>query len=573
MKRACPSGSSVPHSEVCCLHRGRSQLEEQRGCRDHEGLIHDDMWKVEVPSDEKVLVLCGCASGVYVTSLLWLSTWVRRRAREEGGWAKLLGKWSVGLARKAPFAGRVIDAELDKAKQSIRHGMRWPPGNTIRGLPDVGVPEKAVLSQLRDWAAEDNAHWQSGKISGAVYHGRPDLLKVAAAAMESFLLSNPLHPGVFAAVRRMEAEVVAMTLSLFHADVDSGTGCGTTTSGGTESILLACKAYRDWGRAKGVVRPNIVVAKSAHAAFFKAGAYFGIDVEIVEVDPVTFAADVQAISRKINRDTVALVASAPSFPHGIVDPVREIAALAESRGIGCHVDCCLGSFLIPCVAEVDKSIPAFDFSVSGVSSISCDPHKYGFAPKGTSVIMYRDAKLRAFQYHVSADWTGGVYATATLAGSRSGALVAGCWAVMTSMGKAGYREAAEQIMKSTKTVLAGVRVLDDLQVCGDPKVSVVAFQSTSLNVFNVLDAMSSRGWELNALQDPPALHLCVTLMTDANAFVEDLKASVEEVRTAPAGAFKDGQGAMYGLAASIPDRSIVGELAVAYVDALYEMGA
>lgn len=253
-------------------------------------------------------------------------------------------------------------------------------------------------------------------------------------AIQRFVLANPLHPDVFPGVRRMDAEVVAMVLSMYNAP--PGQGVGTTTSGGTEvrrlhsaesiatlmtaqSILLACKAHRDWAKAvKGITEPEIVLPRSAHAAFDKAGAYFKIKIHHIPVDPITRKVQLHRVKRAINKNTIMLVGSAVNFSDGVADDIPALGALAIKNRIGLHVDCCMGSFIVPFLEKAGFPTSPFDFRVQGVTSISCDTHKYGFAPKGSSVIMYRDKALRRYQYYTSSDWAGGVYASPTLAGSR-----------------------------------------------------------------------------------------------------------------------------------------------------------
>lgn len=354
---------------------------------------------------------------------------------------------AFGLALKLPSSRRQVETEMAEARRGLEEKLvprQLPNGiEYMQTLPSVGRPAEWIEAELSRLKSLEKSDVDEGRVSGAVYHGQPELNELIIGAMGKFVLSNPLHPDVFPGVRKMEAEVVAFCLRLFRAPAD---GAGTTTSGGTESILMACKAYRDWGRAtKGITKPEMVIAASAHAAFYKAADYFGIKLREVAVDRRTRRADVRAMARAINRDTVMIVGSAPNFPDGAVDDIPALAALAQRHKIGLHVDCCLGSFLIPFLRRMEiedehgNKIPALpwdvDFAVPGVTSISCDTHKYGFCPKGSSVIMYRSAELRRFQYYVQPDWSGGVYASPSMAGSRPGSIIAGAWAVMTHMGE------------------------------------------------------------------------------------------------------------------------------------------
>ncbi|KDN49250.1 sphinganine-1-phosphate aldolase [Tilletiaria anomala UBC 951] len=433
----------------------------------------------------------------------------------------------------------------------------------------------AIIADDSSWQDVDGQSvWQGGKISGAVYHGGQDLSDLLADAIRMFMVSNPLHPDVFPGVRKMEAEIVSMCLRMYNAPSD--TGVGATTSGGTESILMACKAMRDWGRSvKGITEPEIVIPTSAHAAFDKAGAYFGIKIIHMPVNRISRRVQISSVARAITRNTILLVGSAPNFPDGIIDDIPALAVLAKRHNIGCHVDCCLGSFLVPFLERAGLPSEPFDFRIDGVTSISCDTHKYGFAPKGSSVIMYRSANLRRYQYYVQPDWPGGVYASPTIAGSRPGALIAGAWAAMMTMGEDGYTGSCKQIVGAARQIEKAIRdEIPQLQVLGKPLVSIVAFASAgSVNIYDVGDAMSKKGWHLNALAtDPPGIHIACTRLTVpvVEDFITDLKKSVAESKTKPA---KQGtMASLYGLgSSSAVGPSLVSEVAVRFIDTLYKM--
>jgi sphinganine-1-phosphate aldolase len=359
---------------------------------------------------------------------------------------------------------------------------------------------------------------------------------------------------------------VAMTARMLNGE----TAVGTVTSGGTESILLAMKAYRDQARRRRVTRPEMVLPQTAHAAFDKAAEYFGIVPVKVPVD-AGFRADPAATAAAITRRTVVVVASAPSFPHGIIDPVPELAAVAGERGVGVHVDACLGGFLLPWAERLGYLVPPFDFRVPGVTSMSADTHKYGYAAKGTSVVLYRDRELRRCQYFTATDWPGGLYTSPTLAGSRPGGLSAACWAAMMATGEAGYLEATRSILETARAIKQGVAGIPGLRVLGDP-LWVIAFTSDEVDIYRVMQEMGRRHWSLNGLQHPAGVHLAVTLRHTrpgvADRFLADLQASVEAARGPVAGE----QGApMYGVAASFPVRAVVGDILERYLDRLYDL--
>ncbi len=348
---------------------------------------------------------------------------------------------------------------------------------------------------------------------------------------------------------------------------------GTVTSGGTESILLAMKAYRDRALARGRARrprhPEIVAPTSAHVAFDKAAQYFGMRMVRVPVGR-DFRADVGAVRRAMSRDTVVVVGSAPSFPHGVIDPIRELAAAAGAKGVGFHTDACLGGFVLPWAERLGHDVPGFDFRVPGVTSMSADTHKFGYAAKGTSVVLYRGAELRRHQYFTATEWPGGLYFSPTLAGSRPGALSAAAWAAMVATGEAGYLEATRRILETAARIREGIETIPELRVLGDP-MWVIAFASDQVDVYRVLDAMAGRRWSLNGLHRPAAVHICVTLRHTepgvAERFLSDLREAVGEVRsTEPA---KEGLAPVYGLAGTIPFRGMVDDLLRRYVDLLY----
>jgi sphinganine-1-phosphate aldolase len=285
-----------------------------------------------------------------------------------------------------------------------------------------------------------------------------------------------------------------------------------------------------------------------------------------------FKADLAVLSDAVTDRTAVVVASAPTFPHGVIDPVPEIAALAAGHGVGCHVDACLGGFILPWAERLGYPVPPFDFRLPGVTSMSADTHKYGYAAKGSSVVLYRGKELRGFQYYTVADWPGGLYLSPTFAGSRPGALSATCWAAMVSMGERGYLEAAKRILETGAAIRDGVAAVPGLRVLGDP-LWVTAFAADEgLDVYQIMENMGHRGWSLNGLQRPAAVHIAVTLRHTlpgvADRFLADLRESVEEVRSNPG--ISTGMAPVYGMAATLPEQ-VVHELLAAYLDLLFEV--
>lgn len=467
------------------------------------------------------------------------------------------------------------------------------PGTTrYLTLPKEPWTTEQLRGELETLSSMKRTRWEEGKVSGAVYHGEKDLLDIQFEAMRMFSVANPIHADVFPAVRKMEAEVVAMVLALFNAPTS---GAGATTSGGTESILMACLSARQKGYAeRGIRHPEMIIPSTAHAAFAKAGSYFGIKVHQVACPAPEYMVDIHRVRRLINPNTILLVGSAPNYPHGIVDNIPALSRLAVSYKIPLHVDCCLGSFLMPSLAKAGFPSPwaeegGFDFRQPGVTSISVDTHKYGFAPKGNSCVLYRNRQFREYQYFLAPDWSGGVYGSPSIAGSRPGALIAGCWASMMSVGEKGYVDATHKIVSTRITIQNAINehpvLREVLSIIGGPLVSVVAFQSkdSAISIYDIADAMSKKHWHLNSLQSPPGVHIAVTLpMTKpgtVDGLIDDLVAVVTAEkekavdRIKAGGPIEKGKGnsaQLYGVAGSLPDKTIVEQILVAYLDTLYK---
>jgi len=477
------------------------------------------------------------------------------------------------LLRKVPLVRRRIDQETDELLSEIEPKLKpyreaFP---SYPRLPEEGRPREELLEQIDRMRQQEESRWKEGFVSGAVYHGDPEHIAFLNQVYALASQSNPLHSDLWPSATKFEAEVISMTARMLGGDAAPGV-CGSVSSGGTESIMLAMKAYRDQARLeRGIKEPEMVVPTSAHAAFDKAAQYFGLKQVKVPVGP-DLRADVAATRRALTRNTAVVVGSAPSFPHGAVDPIPELSELARAHGAGFHTDACLGGFLLPFARKLGYPVPAFDFTLPGVTSISCDTHKYGYAAKGTSVVLYRTEALRHHQFYTATEWPGGLYFSPTFAGSRPGALIAACWAALVSMGERGYAEAARQVLETARRIKDGVRQIPELQVMGDP-LFVIAFRSDALDVYRLLDAMGERRWNLNGLHKPPALHLCVTLRHAqpgvADRFLSDLRACVDEVRSHPPS--KGGMAPAYGMAASLPLRGVVSDLLKRYMDRLYRL--
>ncbi|XP_069990035.1 sphingosine-1-phosphate lyase [Penaeus vannamei] len=485
--------------------------------------------------------------------------------------------WVFRVLRSIPPVKRYIQKQLDQSRKEIQKGIFEDAGASVaalsplKELPKDGWSEERVLEVAANTLGKGNYAWQDGKISGGAFSGsNDDLSEVLLKVYGMTALTNPLHADMFPGVRKMEAEIVRMSLSLFHGDEEA---CGCMTSGGSESILMAMKAMRDWGReVKGVKQAEVVMSVTGHSAFDKSASLLGMKIRKVPVDPVSFEVDVSAMRKAVNRNTVMLVASAPDFPHGIIDDVEAIGALGLTCGVPVHVDCCMGGFLLPFMDAAGYPLPPFDFRVPGVVSISADTHKYGQAHKGSSVIMYRSPEFRHYQYFVTPDWPGGIYGSPTIAGSRPGGLMAVCWAALLYHGVSGYTDAARRIIRTARDLKQRLQKVPGIQLFGDPLTSIVGFRSSEVNILAVGDLMSARGWHLTFLQYPPGLHVCLTSLqaTDnfAEELVKDLKEAMDVVRLNPQP--PSGVGKVYGTAASIPDKSLVEEAAKIFLTCYYE---
>ena len=476
------------------------------------------------------------------------------------------------LLRSFPPIRTKIEKEVNKTLRDVEKSM-FPvrPGEKYRTqLPAKGLSQDKVLKEISDLEKHAGVEWQKGLVSGALYNCSQELTALTTEVFRKCAWTNPLHADLFPYIRKMEAEVVSWCVGIFNGGKDA---CGTMTSGGTESILMAMRVYRQLGYERGIHYPEIVCPLSAHCAFNKAAEYFHMKITHVPVDPCTRQVNMKAMARAISKNTVVLVGSAPHFPQRIIDPIEDIAKLAYKHGIGCHVDCCLGGFVVPFMEKAGFPIAPFDFRVRGVTSISADTHKYGCAPKGTSVILYSNKELKHRQYFVDPNWQGGMYATPTVAGSRPGCLIAATWATMLYIGMDGYVEATRKIVSTTRKITTGLKKIPGLYLLGAPKAFVVAFGSKDFDIYRLSDAMKDRGWNLNSLQFPSSIHLCVTLLHTqegvADRFIRDTKECTAEIMKNPK-AESTGSAAVYGMAQSIPDRSIITELACGFMDLYYK---
>jgi sphinganine-1-phosphate aldolase len=404
-----------------------------------------------------------------------------------------------------------------------------------REIPEGGRSREGILGELREMATEEDRAWEDGKCSGTMYCGDRDHYAFLKEAFGLFAHQNALQRDMCPSATRFEGEIIAMALDLMHASALNGAEpAGMVTSGGSASIGQAVLAYREEGReARGIDRPNVVKPETGHPAFDKACHLYGVEMRRAEIDPETTLVRPGTVAELIDENTVAIVGSAGNYGYGTIDPIAELAELATERGVGMHVDGCLGGYLLPFGEELGLPIPPFDFRVPGVTSISADTHKYGYGLKGTSTLLFRDRELRNRCYFFAPDWSGGKYFSPGVEGSRSDGLLAATWASLVSIGREGYRTYAKRIFETAASMQEAVRSHSELRIMGEPTF-LFAFTSDEFDIYHVNDELKRRGWRLNGLQYPNALHMAVTRPQTkpgvAEAFAEDLDAAVAYAR-------------------------------------------
>ena len=378
-----------------------------------------------------------------------------------------------------------------------------------RTMPEGGTDRHDILAMMGDMAMRENAVWEGGQCSGTMYCGDHDHYDFLNDAFANFSYVNSLQRDMCPSATKFEAEIIAMTLDVLGAGAltDARPG-GLVTSGGSSSIAHAVLAYRE-ANASTNDRANIIKPETAHPAFTKAGHLFGVEMRIAPVDTTTMQVDLDWVAKNIDPHTVALIGSACNYGYGTVDPIAELGALALEHEIGLHVDGCLGGFILPFGRELGYDIPPFDFTVPGVSTISADTHKYGYALKGTSVLAFADQSLRNAQYFYLTDWSGGKYCSPGMDGSRSGGLLAATWAAMVHLGRDGYRGYAKAIFETSAQMQSAVRSHPSLRILGSPSF-LFSFTSDDFDVYLVNDFLRTRGWRMNGQQYPNALHMAVT---------------------------------------------------------------
>lgn len=395
-------------------------------------------------------------------------------------------------------------------------------------LPELGIDRAELFTQIREMKTAD-AKWDQGQTFSLIYPtGRADVDEVLMEANNLYLYENALNPIRFPSLQQMEADIVGNTGALVNLPTDGG---GTMASGGSESILMSVLVNRDRARKERGIKPaagNIVYPTSAHAAFAKAAHYLELEARPIAITS-DFTADVDAMADAVDDNTVLVIGSAYSYPHGVMDPIEELSTMALERGIGFHSDTCIGSFVLPFLERLGYDIPAYDFRLPGVTEMSCDVHKYGYTVKGASVILHRKSEWIGYQYFLYVDWPSGLYGTPTVAGARPAGPIAAAYAITNYLGMEGYLDIMKGLMATTAKIKAGIEAIPELQIMGDPIGPLLTFTSDTIDTYAVCDLMDDRGWNLDRNTNPNGLHMMISPLHAqiADQFLADLRWAVD----------------------------------------------
>ena len=437
-------------------------------------------------------------------------------------------------------------------------------------FPKTSSQADDVLSQMKEFKAMD-VDWMKGRSFSLVYPVSDEHHDFLKKAHNMFFSENALNPMAFKSLRKFEHETIRMCADLFHGDEHT---VGLVTSGGTESLIMAIKAYRD--RAKKlrpwILRPEIIVPESAHSAIDKGAYYFDVKVRHAPVGP-DFRVDLKEVKKLINRNTILIVGSAPQYPQGVVDPISQLGEIALEHNLPLHVDACIGGFTLPFLEKLGYPVPAFDFRIPGVTSISADIHKYGYSAKGASALLYRDMSFMKYQFFIYTEWKGGgIYASPSFPGTRPGGPIAAAWATLKKLGEEGYLELTKKVMVARETFLKELSKIHELKLLAYPDATLVSFTSNDKNIgiYAVADQLQAKGWNVTRQQTPESLHLTLSpAHADViNDFIADLKHAVETVKADPK-LNTSGQAAMYGMMAKIPFRGMIKSSVMGIMEKMY----
>jgi glutamate/tyrosine decarboxylase-like PLP-dependent enzyme len=389
-------------------------------------------------------------------------------------------------------------------------------------IPKTGLSQQELFNEMDNSMLSD-IDWKSGKTFGAVYYPGEKYSKAISNAYTKFMHENAFDPQLFSSILTMENEVVQQTASLFCSRKKV---FGNITSGGTESIFLSVLSARNWSlKHKNIKKPEIILSSSAHPAFLKAMNFLNVKPIIIPTKK-DFHLDFGAFEKSINNNTILIIGSAPAYPTGMMDPIDKLSKLALENNLLLHVDACIGGFLLSHLKKCNYEIPVFDFGLDGVSSLSVDLHKYAYAPKGSSVLLYRNDELRKQQFSVYPNWEGGIYGSTSFLGTKPGGIVAATWFALNHIGEDGYLELTKKTMSATKIIYDFIKKSEELNIIGNPIMSLLAFTSKIYNIYHIADELSHLGWYIGRLQNPRGIHLVVSqIHADgaAEKFIVDLQ--------------------------------------------------
>lgn len=445
----------------------------------------------------------------------------------------------------------------------------FPPDKTevYRTIPATGVNKEQLLQQMQE-LFNSNTDPYGGRLFAYSYSAENQEFKAfQEKAHNMFINTNGLNAMAFPSLRKFEVEVVAMTASLLHGPQ----AVGTMTSGGTESILMAVKACRGWGRTRHITEPELILPASAHPAFYKACEYLSVKPIVIPLGP-DFAVRTDLVEAAITRNTIAIVGSAPSYPQGVMDPIEELGQIALRHKLLFHVDACIGGWILPWLEQLGQPVPLWDFRCPGVSSISADVHKYGYASKGASTVLYADDALRREQFYAYAEWPGGLFVSPSMLGTRPGGVIAAAWASIVALGQDGYLNLARNSLETTQYFIQEINSIPGLYILGNPVGTLISFASKTENILAVADVMEQQyHWTMERQQNPSCIHCTVNPAHSKvrAAFVADLRAAVAHV-AAHHELATQGSAAMYGMVANIPAPEFVEDFLITYCAKLYK---
>ena len=395
-------------------------------------------------------------------------------------------------------------------------------------IPKTGITEKNLYEYMEN-SMHSDIDWRSGKTFGAVYYPGDKYSKAISNAYIKYMHENAFDPQLFSSILTMENELVQQTASLFSSNQKL---FGNLTSGGTESIFLSLLSARNWSKKQKTIKnPEVILSSSAHPAFLKAMNFLRIKPVIVSTKK-DFNLNLNGFKEAINQNTILLVASAPAYPTGMIDPISELSNLALENKLLLHVDACIGGFLLSFLKKCNYNIPLFDFNLDGVSSLSVDLHKYAYAPKGSSVLLYRNDELRKQQFSVYPNWEGGIYGSTSFLGTKPGGIVAASWFALNHIGENGYIELTQKTMSATKVIYDFIQKSEHLSLIGKPIMSLIAFHSEKYDIYHIADELSNLGWYIGRLQNPRGIHLVVSqIHADGAAenFIADLQSVLKSL--------------------------------------------